>query len=288
VVVTALAAVLVLILFTQYRKRRTLLSRAAAIAGTALAMISYLYLPWPPAWALQSLLSKQAVKSSTLRISVDPKTIRFVHQKAQTWENIEVYLPMTIAGVPDALDVRTDAVALTLEAPGGGIWKSSLGGAKRRSSGSGTALVDVTTSMDTSFFTRERDKPVTVRGSMYLTLYGNHRAKTIPLAYKPVSALDGLQCYLGVFDQFYCRSAFRWPAEIVYAKFGEITSPLTESVSYAPFPSGLHLDPIETRWAPSLPRSAREVTIEVEEPLAHVRREFELQGVRLVASAAAE
>ena len=288
VVVAALAAVLLAILYVQYRKRRTFLSRAAAIAGAALAAISYWYLPWAPAWGLQSRLSKQVIESSALRVSLDPKTIRFVPRKAQTWENVEVYLPMTLTGIPDSLDVRTDAIAITLVALDGRAWKTGLGGAMRRSSALGAARLEATASVDLTYFNTEREKPVTLRGSIYFTLFGNRRWKTIPLTHQPVNALEGLQCYLGAFEQFFCRSAFRWPARLVYAKFGADTSPLTESISYSPFPSGLHLDPIETRWAPSLPRSAREVTLEVEEPLAHVRREFEASGVRLTGSAATE
>jgi hypothetical protein len=135
---------------------------------------------------------------------------------------------------------------------------------------------------------REREKPVSLRGSLYLTLFGNARAKTIPLQGAPVNALDGVQCYLGAFDQFFCRSAFRWPAKLVYAEFGTDISPLTQSVSYSPFPATLRLDPIETHWAPSLPHSAHEVTVVVKEPLAHIRRDFELRGVRVTASANAK
>jgi hypothetical protein len=288
VVVAGLAAALLCILYVLYRKRRTFLGRVVAVAGTVIAAVAYWYLPWAPAWALQSRLAKQTVENSALRLSVDRNGIEFRPRKANTWENVEVRLPLTVTGVPDALDVRMDAADVRLQAPDGRIWKSSLGGAMRHAAGPGTMRLDVTTTVDLPFFNWERQQAVTIRGSVYLTLFGNHRAATIPLSHTPVNALDGLRCHLGIFDQFFCDAAFGWPARLVYARFGEITSPLTESVSYSPFPSGLHLDPVETRWAPSLPRSAREVTVEVEEPLAHVRRNFEIQGVRMEASLKSE
>jgi hypothetical protein len=38
---------------------------------------------------------------------------------------------------------------------------------------------------------------------------------------------------------------------------------------------------VVARWSPSLPVSQTEVTIEVKEPLAHLRRDFEVPNVRL-------
>lgn len=84
----------------------------------------------------------------------------------------------------------------------------------------------------------------------------------------------------------YCRSAFRWPARLVYAKLGHTDAhSFTQSVSYSPFPASLNIEPVETRWASAFAAGpapvVRDVTIIVEEPLALVRRDFEAAGVKL-------
>src|SRR5262249_45119610 len=151
------------------------------------------------------------------------------------------------------------------------IWKSEIGSVRRGADKAGRMTLDVNSKVSYRFFNQQRDKPVTIRGSLYMTLFGNARQATVPLRTEPVNALDGLQCFLGPFDEFYCRSAFRWPGKLVYAKFGGEMSALRAMVSYDPFPGSLRLNPIETSWAPSAPRTAGDVTIVAEEPLAHIR-----------------
>jgi len=132
--------------------------------------------------------------------------------------------------------------------------------------------------MNRSFFDREQEQPVTLDASIYLTIFGNPRANTIPLQSIPVNTLDGLQCFVDMFNQLLCRSAFRWPARIVDSDTGSFG----RVVSYSPFPAGLHLNPIETRGATSGPPvSARVVTITVREQLSHFQRDVEVRGLHL-------
>ncbi len=130
---------------------------------------------------------------------------------------------------------------------------------------------------------------MTFRASFYFTLFGNVRSQTIPISDQPSNAVDGLQCYTDTVRaewDVYCRSAFRWPARLVYAKLGHTNAnSFTQFVSYSPFPASLNIDPIETRWASAYasgpPPTVRDVTIIVEEPLAHLRRDFEASAVHL-------
>ena len=62
-------------------------------------------------------------------------------------------------------------------------------------------------------------------------------------------------------------------------------SAITRLISYSPFPAELQLDPI-VRRAPSyysqeLPPADREVTIEVDQPLAYLRRDVDVRHIRL-------
>ena len=142
---------------------------------------------------------------------------------------------------------------------------------------------------DLAPFIQDPDQIVTLHASLYFTLFGNARSKTIPLSSKPSNALDGLQCFTDVVRaewDVYCRSAFRWPARLVYAKLGRTNAnSFAQFVSYSPFPANLSLDPVETRWASAYaagpPLEVRDVTIIVEEPLVHLRRDIEARGVSL-------
>ena len=130
---------------------------------------------------------------------------------------------------------------------------------------------------------------MTLHASLYFTLFGNARSKTIPLTSVPSNALDGLQCYTDVVKaewDVYCRSAFRWPARLVYAKLSHTSAnSFAQFVSYSPFPASLNIDPVETRWSSAYaagpPADVRDVTIIVEEPLAHLRRDIEVRDVHL-------
>lgn len=122
-----------------------------------------------------------------------------------------------------------------------------------------------------------------------LTLVGDAQSQTIPLSAELANASDGLQGYTDTVRaewEVYCRSAFRWPARLVYAKLGRTNAnSFAQFVSYSPFPANLNMDPVETRWASAYasgpPPTVRDVTIIVERPLTHLRRDFEARDVHL-------
>jgi hypothetical protein len=233
---------------------------------------------------LQARLAKQKVDDSLFQISTDPAAIRFEPFRARTWSNVDVHIPVTITALPQGLHLESDDLTVQFEGADGAVAKSETGGARRGVDKDGRPTLDISSKMSVEFFNREREKPISIRGSLYITLFGNPRRKTIPLSPDPVNAIDGLQCYLGMWDdQLFCRSAFRWPGELVYGSAGGEMTPLRGLVSYSPFPISARLDPIETGWPPSTVRG-NEATILVTEPLAHIRRDFEVRGVRLIAS----
>ena len=132
-------------------------------------------------------------------------------------------------------------------------------------------------------FNAVQGRPVTIRASVYLALFGHPRHAAAAMHGDPVNVIDGLQCYRDRFSVVYCRSSFRWPRELVYAQMADdILNPINTLISYSPFPAGLSLDPIEQHWASGPPPAAEKVTIVVKEPLAYVRRDFETVAVLTV------
>jgi hypothetical protein len=290
VALAILFAIGVATLFFQYKSRRTFFSRTLALSMLVLGGIAYLSVPWAFAFELQSRLSKQAFDTSGLEIAFDP-VVRLSPFYRQA-EQLEVFLPILLTGVPSGEDVRADSVAVTLTNAAGRKWTAEFSdseSANRTESSKGIRFQE-SQLIDRGTYEAFRDSPLTARISLYLTAFGNPRARTIPLQQKPVNVLDGLQCYTlntrGGQGDVYCSSAFRWPARMVDARVGGGGArTFTRFISYSPFPANLGLNPVETRWASPYtsmkPSADGEVTITVKEPLAHARRDFELRDVRL-------
>lgn len=135
-----------------------------------------------------------------------------------------------------------------------------------------------------------------MRGSLYLSVFGDAESRTIPFTSHPVNAQDGLQCYSGFdstvrdrdsFNHYSCRAFFGWPSRLVYAKTGDRKSEFTRLLSYSPFPSGLDLDSTESRYTSLVLNDGtsreglHEVTIVTEKPLVHLRRDLEAPHVSM-------
>jgi hypothetical protein len=196
-------------------------------------------------------------------------------------------VPIRVSGVPAGEEIRADALAVAFVDASGKTWRPALGVSDRYFASAGvtdTTSFHWSAPINQQAFDRWKDRQLTLHASIYLTLFGNQRQKTIPLQIRPVNVVDGLQCSSGLSNDIFCRSAFRWPARIVDAKGTEAdTRAFTQFISYSPFPAGMSINPIETRWAaaPVLGVRPSEVTIVVAEPLAHLHRDIEVSGIRL-------
>jgi hypothetical protein len=278
-----LTAAAVLILYIQYKNRNTRFSRTLAIGAASLTAAAYLYIPWPVALAVQTHLSKKVFDSSSIYLALDPSSKRTFSAEGRL-SGIQLDFPIAVTGVPDAIDIEADALAVTLQSSDGQSWKSGfydLPGVPKKRNRSGVPVFNGLVVIPRAFFNEERERSVTFRASIYLTLFGNDRMKTVPLQSKPVNVMDGLQCAIGALSDLHCASPFRWPARLVYAKFGETDiRSFTRLISYSPFPADLSLDNVEIDGV-SRPASAREVTIVSKEPLENIRLNFEAPGIKL-------
>ena len=287
----ALLATAVAVLFVQYKTRRTMFSRCLALAGIAASAAAFVAMPWPLALAMQSHLSGQNALGSPIQIGLSSA----FEEKFWTPElkpRVGLHIPISVQGIPVGTEVQPDALVISLQSSDGRTTQlraQDCGNLKRGSISSSAATIFAICAADPLFFEAHRHQPVTLRATLYLTQFGNAQSQTIPLSDEPSNAPDGLQCYTDSVKaewDVYCRAAFRWPARLVYAKLGHTNAnSFTQFVSYSPFPASLSIDPIETRWASAYAAGptplVRDVTIIVEEPLAHLRRHFEALDVDL-------
>ena len=284
--VAALAALAAAVLWLQYAHRRTASSRMLAGGAAVAAACAYWLLPWSFPVTVESLIAAHLSKAPALELAVDavrPLAVvdpnggsshRFTDSKL-------LHIPLEIRGVPEDAEVRIDAITIVATGPDGrssrAVSASSPRGLRQRDK----VLVDEIVPVGGTFFDAERGRSLKMHLTFYLSLFGNTGAKTIPLGSRPVYALDGVECYLGQFAELFCRSAFRWPERLIYAKGsdGSLNS-LYELISYSPFPAALSVDPIEEHWTSGLSPAAKQVTIISRRPIAHLRRDLELKEVR--------
>jgi hypothetical protein len=192
-----------------------------------------------------------------------------------------LHIPLLIRGVPENVEVRSDAITIIATGPDGRFARAVSANSPLGLRQPDTVLMDEIVPVDRAFVDAERGRSLKMRLTLYLSLFGNAGARTIPLSSEPVYALDGVQCYMGQFAELFCRSAFRWPERLIYAQGtdGSLNS-LYRLISYSPFPATLSVNPIEEHWTSGLSQAAKQVTIISRRPIAHLRRDLELEGVR--------
>jgi hypothetical protein len=212
---------------------------------------------------------------------------------AELRPKVALHIPISVDGIPDGTEIQVNAFLISFQSPDGRSkqldWMDCRD-IKRATLAPGTAALSLVCSADPEFFSRERNQPLMMRASLYLTLFGNTRSQTIPLGEQPVTASDGLQCYMDSVPtewMVYCRSALRWPERLVYAKLANTDGNLfPQPLSDSPFPADLNIEPVETRLLTSAGRVGaslvHDVNIVTEEPLAHLRRDIAIRDVRLI------
>jgi hypothetical protein len=118
-------AVMATVIFLQYRRRATPVSRGVLSAGLLLLVIG---LPgWHLAFAFLQMLHGPGA-SGSVQIAFDaarsPQVSPGGWSNATTYDAVGVRIPIAITGIPAGADLMTERVRTTIDAPGGGHWDS--------------------------------------------------------------------------------------------------------------------------------------------------------------------
>jgi hypothetical protein len=81
-------------------------------------------------------------------------------------------------------------------------------------------------------------------------------------------------------DRVACRSAFRFPNQLLLVKDREAIRPVLDVTSYSPIPSA-SLYPIVSNFYYSPVGTLFQATLIAEQPLSHFRSDFDIQGFML-------
>jgi hypothetical protein len=190
-------------------------------------------------------------------------------------------LPITIRGLPDGAEARVEALSISFAWPEKGSWTPGIApGLNARPGTPGVAVSDATVLMDSELYRANRSSPLTLAGAAYITVFGDLQTRSATLGDRPVNFQDGLQCSVAEFNYLVCRSFFRWPARLVYAKSAGTQYDFRNSqVSYSPFPADTSLNSMEYRFGGEL--RSRELTVITKRPIAHFWRQFRATSLHL-------
>jgi hypothetical protein len=280
------------ILLWQYSRRRTTAARALTVAVVILGVVGALSIPWPAAFRIQSWFSRRRVESSLVHVDFDSgDPVRAITQGD---DRVRIIVPLHITGLPQGTSAKPEGLFMQLEAPDGTIWKPE-----------GTLPITtvlaghefaVETTVARAFYTKAKDQPLRIRGSVYLTLFGDPQSSTVPFGGRlvPVERVGVCSASRGVAgapDFLLCNSAFRFPPAQVSYRFVQSaqgalrtvwSSTQPRPVSYSPFPAGSGIDPVSQDWTFSSANAPySEASVDTAEPLAHMRRSFGAENIKL-------
>jgi hypothetical protein len=300
------------ILLWQYRRRGTFIGRCFAGATVILVVIAMTYLPWTATFWIQSWLVKQHMDVSSVHANFvsDDKLLALVLRQGDDY--LRVQLPIRIAGLPPDVTAQVEGLSGEFDSPDGSIRRIY----QTPSPNMGQNFV-LWTTLESSYYQKVKDEPLTVRGTVYLTLYGHRQSTRVPFDESSVSVSRVGVCsasetpnrrvYFAI-----CSSAFRYPSALVSYRFLESATDLNKSqmpasqqrrISYSPFPADVGISPINQDYVfasnpaalwkhtyvfssnPALRREAttdwEQVAVDTMEPLDHIKLKFEINSLRL-------
>jgi hypothetical protein len=284
------------ILVWQYSMRRTAAARFLAVAAGILAVLGMTLIPWSAAFRIQSWFSKQRVDQSLVHVDFDSGN-RWLTRAViiEGGSRVRVELPLTITDLPAGMIARPEGFSVDLQALDGAMWQADQLPLTIASKMGQKFSLEAT--VDGAFYRRVKDEPLKVRGSLYMTLFGNRQTVRVPFGDRSVRVPRVGVCSAsgGPNRPTYfliCSSAFRFPPVLVSYRFIESGKEAVQDVwssteprrpiSYSPFPAELGISPVSQDFTFSTVHvPLAEARVDTVEPIAHIRQNFEVDNLRL-------
>lgn len=246
IVNSATIAVLVVgaavVLWLQYFHRRTVVARifTGSVAGLCLLTA---FIPWRPAFAIQSSLSNAPGSSRDIALNFDPEAGRFRAPAGgltiddtiailRRGEGVnQVYLPFRVTGLPPDSAVRMDHSEVRLIETNGRMDRLELESwnARRQGSGSPSQAVYPPLEIPVALYERIKDQPVRLEVDYWMTLVQVASSHALP-AINAVQDIPGLGS---------CRTNFNDPKTAIrFGCLGAGPTPTCFSVFLEHVPTG--------------------------------------------------
>jgi len=281
------------ILVWQYSTRRTTAARISAVAAAILAVLGMTLIPWSVAFKIQSWFSKQRVEQPLARVDFDSGS-KWLTRAVIEGNRVRIELPLNVSALPPDMSAKPEGFSVQLQTPDGTMWRADQALSGYASNMGQEFSLQIT--VDGAFYRKVKDEPMKVRGSLYLTVFGNPRSALIPFGDRSVLVPHVGVCAAsqGANRQTYfliCSSGFRFPPRLVSYSFIQSaketaqyawTSPRSRSISYSPFPAEPGINPVSQDFAlGSVHELFSEGRVDAVEAVAYIRRNFEIDNLRL-------
>ena len=287
-----------IILIWQYARRKTWSNRVVAAVAAIAVLAGAALIPWTSAFAVQSRLSKQRIDVHSIQVSFDSDRKWLARVRPDRFgAGVGIELPLKIDGVPPGMEAKAEGLTMQVVGPDGTARQGA--GRPWMQIDSDRQLSTLMSEVDGPFYQSVKDKAVKIRGTLYLTLFGNRRTTRIPFGGERIATRGMGICSarrtgggsIGYMYFLLCASPFRTAPDLVTVRFEErgkdvyrevMPYPVRRRISYSPLPADLDISPVSQYFTlTQFPRELSDVAIDDAEPLAHVTREFELDGLRL-------
>src|SRR6266478_487348 len=166
------------ILVWQYSTRRTAVGRFLAVAAGILAVLGMALIPWSVAFGLQSWLSKHRVDQSLVHVDFDSSNRWLTRVVIEGGDRVRIELPFDITGLPPNMMASPEGFSVRLQGPDGTMWRADQ--LLLRNAGKKGQKFSLEATVDGAFYRKIKDEPLKVRGSLYMTLFGNRQTVRVP------------------------------------------------------------------------------------------------------------
>jgi hypothetical protein len=289
IMVVAASAVLIL----QYATRRTTAARLLAIAAATLAVLGLALFPGSAAFKVQSWFSKKIFLDPVPQVQFDSGTKWLTRAVFEKTGRVRIELPLNIAALPPGISAKPEGFSLELRTSSGEELRVDQVPSRYTTNMDQKFLLQFT--VEDAFYKKIKDEPLTIRGLLYLTLFGNHQSARIPFEDRSVTVPRVGACSASTAANrsyfLICTSAFRFPPLIVSYRFNQSTKDQTSdtststqprSISYSPFPAEVGINPVSQDFTFSTaPTPVSEALVDTIEPLAYIKRSFTIDNLRL-------
>jgi hypothetical protein len=277
-VVAILALAALIVLFWQYQRRGVIAARILIALVVLFIAIGSLKFPWHAAFELQSRMFKPLIDGSSVKIVLSDALPHTSHYYGPEYapKSIAVLIPIQIVGNPSETEAKADAMFAEIRAASGERVNFQANFLTHDPSGDWEVFL-----IDRSDFQKVKNKTVTVRSTLYVTIFGNRKSTMVPSSNKFVN-VPGVGLCSATPEYVQCRSAFREPDHTVSVRSHELSKSLFNAqFTYSPFPADGILNPINTFMQPTEFQEPSEVVFMTEEPLAHLHRDVEFRDLKL-------
>jgi hypothetical protein len=265
----------VVILYIQYRQRRTVFGRAFAAVSVILGVVMATFTPFALGMQVQSLFSRTTIDQTSMVVSLENKIFS---------GDFERGFLLDLKGLPPGFEARADALVGEVVAGDGMAADLSSSGPMVLTTGGPAGTTRFLAQMLDSDIARLRGKPVTVRGSVYVTMFTvtNPRTWHRGVSEGLEAVVDGVRC--GRVDNgsaFTCRAMLGSPRGMLV--FKPVDEPWALDIGsnfYRPFP-GLDLSPYGEKSV-GRQTQARAVEFRYTEPVSHFWLNFDIPVERFL------